>query len=107
MKARPAFTIEINKEGKSLSFGCSFLPPEEGAKDSSKENRYNRFYFVQINLSNLSFFNKKNKYSTAEDFQIDEFAIHEHGEEWSDKVYTVDCTVLDGVKFNFHTFPFF
>lgn len=29
-----------------------------------------------------------------EDFQIDEFAIHEG--DWNEKVYSVDCTVLDG-----------
>ncbi len=29
-----------------------------------------------------------------EDFQIDEFAIHEG--EWNENVYSVDCSVLDG-----------
>ena len=46
MKSRPAFTVDIDRGGKVLSFGCSFLPPEEGSKE------------------------------TVEDFQIDEFAIH-------------------------------
>jgi complement component 1 Q subcomponent-binding protein len=64
MKSRPSFTIEIKKDGKVLSFGCSFLPAEENDK------------------------------SASEDFQIDEFSIHEG--EWNDKVYSVDCTVLDG-----------
>lgn len=36
MKARPAFTVDINRGGKILSFGCSFLPAEEGAKDSGE-----------------------------------------------------------------------
>jgi len=30
----------------------------------------------------------------AEDFQIDEFAIHEG--EWNENVYSADCSVLDG-----------
>ena len=34
----------------------------------------------------------KNK--LVEDFQIDEFAIHEG--DWKESVYSVDCTVLDG-----------
>lgn len=64
MKSRPAFTVDVNKGGKTLSFGCSFLPPEEGGKEAS------------------------------EDFQIDEFAIHDG--DWNENVYTVDCSVLDG-----------
>ena len=48
-----------------LSFGCSFLPSEESDK------------------------------AEAEDFQIDEFAVHNG--TWDEKVYTADCTVLDEV----------
>jgi hypothetical protein len=36
MKARPSFTVDIKKGDKVLAFACSFLPPEEGSKDSSK-----------------------------------------------------------------------
>jgi len=46
MKSRPPFTVDIARGGKTLSFGCSFLPAEEGEKDA------------------------------PEDFQIDEFSIH-------------------------------
>ncbi len=34
MKSRPAFTIDLKKNTKVLSFACSFLAPED--KDSSK-----------------------------------------------------------------------
>lgn len=33
---------------------------------------------------------------SAEDFQIDEFAVHDG--QWDEKVYTADCTVLDEVN---------
>ena len=34
MKSRPPFTIDIAKGDQVLSFGCSFLPSEEGDKDA-------------------------------------------------------------------------
>lgn len=63
LKSRPTFSIEIKRGDQILAFGCSFLPAEEAEKEA------------------------------AEDFQIDEFAIHNG--EWDENVYTADCSVLD------------
>ena len=68
MKARPMFTIDIKKSGQVLSFSCEFLPEEEPAAEGATP--------------------------AAEDFQINEFAIHSG--DWNENVYTADCTVLDG-----------
>ncbi|RMZ99490.1 complement component 1 Q subcomponent-binding mitochondrial [Brachionus plicatilis] len=63
LKSRPTFSIEVKRGDQTLAFGCSFLPAEEADKEA------------------------------AEDFQIDEFAIHNG--EWNENVYTADCSVLD------------
>lgn len=64
MKSRPTFTVDVKKDGQVLSFWCSFLLGEDGKEEAS------------------------------EDFQIDEFAVHEG--EWNENVYSADCSVLDG-----------
>jgi hypothetical protein len=35
MKSRPSFSVDIQRGGQTLSFGCSYLPAEEGNKDAS------------------------------------------------------------------------
>jgi len=74
LKSRPTFTVDINRGGQTLSFICSYLPsdysdltPQEQA-DNGKQ--------------------------LSEGFQIDEFAIHDG--EWTEKVYSSDCSVIDG-----------
>jgi hypothetical protein len=47
MKARPAFTVDINRNGKILSFGCSFLPSEDSGKDAG--NIYKLIKFILLN----------------------------------------------------------
>ena len=73
LKARPNFTVEIHRRGQILSFLCSFLPsdfPEPREQNAEEAQPY------------------------SEDFQIDEFTIHEG--EWSEKIYSSDCSVIDG-----------
>ena len=79
LKSRPTFTVDINRGGQTLSFLCSYLPqdyphtPEGGVNEQQQEN---------------------NESGPLEDFQIDEFAIHDG--EWNDKTYSADCAVIDG-----------
>ena len=80
LKSRPTFTVDINRGGQTLSFLCSYLPddypevPEQLAVDPE--------------------LGKDESPTALEDFQIDEFAIHEG--DWNDKVYSADCAVIDG-----------
>lgn len=76
LKSRPTFTVDINRGGQTLSFLCSYLPndypaeiPEQARETDNQEDHF-------------------------EDFQIDEFTIHDG--EWNDKVYSSDCSVIDG-----------
>jgi len=80
LKSRPTFTVELNRGGQTLSFLCSYLPDDypdarqhlpadEQGTDAEKE-------------------------SMLEDFQIDEFTIHDG--EWKDTIYSADCSVIDG-----------
>lgn len=78
LKSRPSFTVEINKTGKILSFLCSFLPSDYAAGIYQKESETDQ----------------SNREELFEDFQIDEFTVH-HG-EWSEKMYSSDCSVVDG-----------
>lgn len=80
LKSRPTFTVDINRGGQTLSFLCSYLPddypevPEQLAVDPE--------------------LGKEENQTALEDFQIDEFAIHEG--DWNDQVYSADCAVIDG-----------
>jgi complement component 1 Q subcomponent-binding protein len=82
LKSRPTFTVEIHRGGQILSFLCSYLPndypdtrePVQGIDNEQKQEN------DQENL--------------LEDFQIDEFTIHDG--EWSEKIYSSDCSVIDG-----------
>ena len=79
LKSRPTFTVDINRGGQTLSFLCSYLPddfadaqaPSLGEDKGQGENE-----------------------SSLDDFQIDEFAIHDG--EWNEKIYSADCAVIDG-----------
>ncbi|UJR10219.1 hypothetical protein I4U23_014432 [Adineta vaga] len=84
LKSRPTFTVDINRGGQTLSFLCSYLPqdyPHTPDLGQSAENDYQRG-------------GKNNENDQLEDFQIDEFAIHDG--EWNEKVYSADCAVIDG-----------
>ncbi len=80
LKSRPTFTVDINRGGQTLSFLCSYLPddypevPPRGEQQSEENNNNNE--------------------QALEDFQIDEFAIHDG--EWNEQVYSADCAVIDG-----------
>lgn len=81
LKSRPTFTVDINRGGQILSFLCSYLPNDY---PDSREH-----YQAQDN-------DPKNAHPEHiyEDFQIDEFTIHEG--EWNETVYSSDCSVIDG-----------
>jgi complement component 1 Q subcomponent-binding protein len=82
LKSRPTFTVDINRGGQTLSFLCSYLPndypgarePYRGSDNEQKQDN--------------------NQEDVLEDFQIDEFTIHEG--EWNETVYSSDCSVIDG-----------
>ena len=73
LKSRPSFTVDINRGGQTLSFLCSYLiddyPNSQDQQAGEKELQ-------------------------SEDFQIDEFTVHDG--EWNEKVYSGDCAVIDG-----------
>jgi complement component 1 Q subcomponent-binding protein len=82
LKSRPTFTVEINCGKQLLSFICSYLPndyPHTREQTRGNENE-------QIQGDNQENF--------LEDFQIDEFTIHDG--EWNETVYSSDCSVIDG-----------
>ena len=71
LKSRPIFTVDINRGGQTLSFLCSFLPHDFPGVPQGEQQEH-----------------------ASEDFQIDEFAIHDG--EWTEQVYGADCSVIDG-----------
>jgi complement component 1 Q subcomponent-binding protein, mitochondrial len=75
LKSRPTFTIDIHRGGQTLSFLCSYLPDDY--PDTVEQGR-----------------TETDNASELEDFQIDEFAIHDG--DWNDQVYSADCSVIDG-----------
>lgn len=79
LKSRPSFTVDITRKagGHTLSFLCSFLPDDYPDMSSADQKQ-------QADEPTSNF----------EDFQIDEFAIHQG--EWNEKVYSADCSVIDG-----------
>ncbi|CAF3380832.1 unnamed protein product [Rotaria sp. Silwood1] len=82
LKSRPTFTVDINRGGQTLSFLCSYLPndyPDSREHNHATENDQKQNH------------NQENIY---EDFQIDEFTIHDG--EWNETVYSSDCSVIDG-----------
>jgi len=79
LKSRPTFTVNINRGGQILSFLCSYLP-QDYSGISNEENTQQQ----EGNDNN----------QLLEDFQIDEFAIHDG--EWNESVYSTDCAVIDG-----------
>ncbi|CAF0915483.1 unnamed protein product [Adineta steineri] len=82
LKSRPTFTVDINRGNQILSFLCSYLPNE----DPDTRNQHGGNENEQKPDGEHG--------HLLEDFQIDEFAIHEG--EWNDKVYSSDCSVIDG-----------
>lgn len=84
LKSRPTFTVDLNRGGQTLSFLCSYLPqdypspPELGQSGENEQQRGGQ----------------NDESGQLEDFQIDEFAIHDG--EWNEKVYSADCAVIDG-----------
>lgn len=82
LKSRPTFTVDINRGGQTLSFLCSYLPndyPDTQEQETGLGNEQKQ----DTNQENL-----------LEDFQIDEFTIHDG--EWNETVYSSDCSVIDG-----------
>ena len=79
LKSRPTFTVDINRGGQTLSFLCSYLPDDfaDGQAQSQGEDK-----------------GQGENESSLDDFQIDEFAIHDG--DWNEKVYSADCAVIDG-----------
>jgi complement component 1 Q subcomponent-binding protein len=80
LKSRPTFTIDINRGGHTLSFLCSYLP--------------HAFSGISIGENDQQQGGGNNNEQSLEDFQIDEFAIHDG--EWNESVYSADCAVIDG-----------
>ena len=80
LKSRPTFTVDINRGGQTLSFLCSYLPQDY----PNTPEQYQSGEAEQQQGGN----------EQLEDFQIDEFAIHDG--EWNEKVYSADCAVIDG-----------
>jgi complement component 1 Q subcomponent-binding protein len=78
LKSRPTFTVDINRGGQTLSFLCSYLP-----------NDYPNTQEQEHELGN-----EQKQEDFLEDFQIDEFTIHDG--EWNETVYSSDCSVIDG-----------
>lgn len=77
LKSRPTFTVDINRGGQTLSFLCSYLPDDYAGVGHSESEQ-----------------GGQEGEQASEDFQIDEFAIHDG--EWNEKVYSADCAVIDG-----------
>lgn len=77
LKSRPTFTVDINRGGQTLSFLCSYLPDDYAGMSQNDQEQ-----------------GEKAGGEASEDFQIDEFTIHDG--EWNDKVYSADCAVIDG-----------
>ena len=74
MKSQPNFEIDIVKSnGKTLSFSCSYLPPEE--EKGPEEEGFNDV------------------------FTIDEVTMFE-GENWTEKKYAVAGDILDGYLYD-------
>jgi len=82
LKSRPTFTVDINRGGQTLSFLCSYLPNDY--PDAREQYRGSDNEQKQDN----------NQEDVLEDFQIDEFTIHDG--EWNETVYSSDCSVIDG-----------
>jgi len=82
LKSRPSFTVDINRGGQTLSFLCSYLP-----NDYPQTREHSRGLENEQKQSN-------EQEDVYEDFQIDEFAIHDG--EWNETVYSSDCSVIDG-----------
>jgi len=75
MKSYPNFEIDLVKaNGKTLSFSCSFIKPEDNPPTSGDEQ------FEDL-------------------FAIDEVTMFE-GENWSDKSYAVAGDILDGYMYD-------
>jgi len=82
LKSRPTFTVDISRGGQTLSFLCSYLPndyPDTRNQDRGTDNEQKH---------------ENDQEDFLEDFQIDEFAIHDG--EWNETVYSSDCSVIDG-----------
>jgi len=82
LKSRPTFTVDLNRGGQTLSFLCSYLP------DEYPETRH-----LQGSEGGPTGSENESE-PVLEDFQIDEFAIHDG--EWKETVYSADCSVIDG-----------
>jgi complement component 1 Q subcomponent-binding protein len=82
LKSRPTFTVDINRGGQTLSFLCSYLP-----NDYPNTREQHRELDNEQKQDN-------NQEDILEDFQIDEFTIHDG--EWNETVYSSDCSVIDG-----------
>jgi hypothetical protein len=80
LKSRPTFTVDINRGGQTLSFLCSYLPQDHpGTPEQHQGGEAEQ---------------QQGENEQLEDFQIDEFAIHDG--EWGENVYSADCAVIDG-----------
>lgn len=78
LKSRPSFTVDINRGGQTLSFLCSYLPHDYAGLPNPEQHHQR----------------ENDDENLLEDFQIDEFAIHDG--EWNEKVYGADGSVVDG-----------
>lgn len=92
--ARPEFTVDIERGGRTLSFLCSFVSPADMSRadedeyelEGTKSGR-DRSVARGVDCSEES----------REDFQINEFAIYDSAltEAEQNKVYAADCSVVD------------
>jgi len=83
LKSRPTFTVDINRGGQTLSFLCSYLPND--FPNTREQHR---------GLENEQKQDNQQEEDFLEDFQIDEFTIHDG--EWNETIYSSDCSVIDG-----------
>lgn len=76
MKSMPNFEVDIvKKDGKTLSFSCSFIGPDEQPPEGQGEEAFD------------------------DAFAIDEVTMYE-GENWSEKSYAVAGDILDGYLYD-------
>uniref|UniRef100_A0A6M2DNN6 Putative complement component 1 n=1 Tax=Xenopsylla cheopis TaxID=163159 RepID=A0A6M2DNN6_XENCH len=76
MKSRPTFEVDLVRNGKTLSFTCSFMQEPEATGQSLQTDAYSKY----------------------DVFGIDEVTMYEG--EWNDKTYAVAGDVLDGYLYD-------
>uniref|UniRef100_T1J6E2 Complement component 1 Q subcomponent-binding protein, mitochondrial n=1 Tax=Strigamia maritima TaxID=126957 RepID=T1J6E2_STRMM len=74
MKSKPSFTVEIEKNGNTIGFTCSYVEDYAPADDASDPDAFN------------------------DNFNIDEIVFHQG--EWNEKTYSVSGDIIDGYLYD-------